>query len=237
MRTAAVCALLCAATLPGPSVAAAPARQAPPGGPVSVTVTDGTDRAEPGDRLGYRITVRNLGDTDLPATRTEQRMPATASSVTADGGRVVRRGTGERRAVWRSDLPAHAVREFTATAVLGEHPTPSATAAPGTLRAATTVCVYLGGSGAPSACSGDTDDLPATREEDGDGDDGWIWWTVVLVVGGLLASGVLRAVRQRRGGAGGGRQRGAGGGRQRGPGGNSGRGPGGTGSGGRAERS
>ncbi|MFG2890433.1 hypothetical protein [Streptomyces sp. NPDC048248] len=208
MRTAAVCALLCAATLPGPSFAA-PARQAPPGGPVSVTVTDGIDRAEPGDRLGYRITVRNLGDTDLSATRTEQRMPATAASVSAEGGTVVRRGSGEQRAVWRSDLPAHAVREFTATAVLGERPAPAATAAPGTLRANTTVCVYLGGSGAPSACSGDADDLPATREEDGD--DGWVWWTLALVVCALLASGVLRAVRRHREGRGDSRRGGDGG--------------------------
>ncbi|MGW2408118.1 hypothetical protein ACWCXK_26805 [Streptomyces sp. NPDC001739] len=198
-RAAVVCALLCAATLPGPS-ALAYARQvaqAPPAVSVTVAVTDGTDDAEAGRRLDYRVTVHNLGTEDVHGVRIEQRMPATTTAVTAVDGVVEGRGTEERKVTWRADLPAHDIQVFTAEAVLGDRPAGAATAAPGTRRAAATACVYLGGSYAPVACSGDVDDLPESRAEEADG-GGWAWWAMAAAVAALLAPGSVRAVRRRR---------------------------------------
>ncbi|MFE1174446.1 hypothetical protein [Streptomyces sp. NPDC058773] len=198
MRTAAVCALLCAATLPAPP-AAAYAPKAPPAVSVTVTVTDGVDDTESGKRLDYRITVHNLGATDVHDARIEQRMPATTTSATAPRGTVEGRGVGEQKVIWRSDLPAHDIQVFTATAVLGGRAEVAATAgpaAPGTLRAAATVCVYVGTSYAPTACSGDVDDLPETEPDSGG--IGWVGWAVAAGATALLGPGVVRAVRRRR---------------------------------------
>lgn len=196
MRTAVVCALLCAATLPARS-AAAPAPQAPPAVSVSVAVTDGADDTETGRRLEYRITVHNLGADEVRGARVEQRMPATTTSATAPGGTVQGQGNGGRKITWRTDLPARDIQVFTATAVLDDRPGRTATAAPGTLRAAATACVYVGGSYAPTACSGDLDDLPQTDAE-GEADDGWGWWGVAAAAAALLVPGVVRTVRRRR---------------------------------------
>ncbi|MYU50592.1 MULTISPECIES: hypothetical protein [Streptomyces] len=172
-------------------------RQAPPAVAVSVDVTDGVDHADAGQRLDYRVTVHNLGATGLPGTRIEQQMPATTAAATADGGTVVDDGTGARKAVWRTDLGAYDEQVFTASATLGERPTPAGTTAPGTLRAAVTVCVYVYGQAAPAACSGDLDDLPETHPE-GPG-TGLVWWAVALGVCAVLAPGVHRAIRRRGG--------------------------------------
>lgn len=196
MRTAAVCALLCAALLFGPS-AAANAPQAPPAVSVTVAVTDGTDDAEAGRRLDYRITVHNLGAHDVHAARIEQRMPATTTSATSPSGVVRGRGIGQQKITWHSDLPAHDIQVFTASAVLGDRRDLAPTTAPGTLRAAATVCVYVGASYAPAACSGDLDDLPETHP-DGANSDGWVWWAVAAATAALLVPGVLRVVRRRR---------------------------------------
>ncbi|MGW7577699.1 hypothetical protein [Streptomyces sp. NPDC054765] len=196
MRTAVVCALLCAATLPGPS-AAAYAPQAPPALSVTVTVTDGRDDAEAGKRLDYRITVHNLGPTRVHGARIEQEMPATTTSATAPGGTVEGRGVGTQKVIWRADLPAHDIQVFTATAVLGDRAGRTGTGAPGTLRAAATVCVYVGESFAPTACSGDLDDMPETPLEGGGGDN-WGWWAMAAAAAALLGPGVARAVRRRR---------------------------------------
>ncbi|MGA4877779.1 hypothetical protein NCG97_19445 [Streptomyces lydicamycinicus] len=195
MRTAVVCALLCAATLHAPS-AAASAAKAPPAVSVTVSVTDGADAPESGKRLDYRITVHNLGASEVHDARIEQRMPATTTSATAPGGRVEGDGVGEQKVIWRSDLPAHDIRVFTATAVLGGHAEPAASAAPGTRRPAATVCVYVGESFAPTACSGDVDDLPeSTPESEG---DSWMGWAAGAGATALLGPGVVRAVRRRR---------------------------------------
>lgn len=195
MRTAVVCALLCAATLHAPS-AAASAAKAPPAVSVTVSVTDGADAPESGKRLDYRITVHNLGASEVHDARIEQRMPATTTSATAPGGRVEGDGVGEQKVIWRSDLPAHDIRVFTATAVLGGRAEPAASAAPGTRRPAATVCVYVGESFAPTACSGDVDDLPeSTPESEG---DSWMGWAVGAGATALLGPGVVRAVRRRR---------------------------------------
>ncbi|MFH8556966.1 hypothetical protein [Streptomyces celluloflavus] len=185
-------------------------REAPPAVAVSVDVTDGVDHADAGQRLDYRVTVHNLGATGLPGTRIEQQMPATTAAATADGGTVVDDGTGARKAVWRTDLGAYDEQVFTASATLGERPTPAGTTAPGTLRAAVTVCVYVYGRAAPAACSGDLDDLPETHPE-GPG-TGLVWWALALGVCAVLAPGVHRAVRRRRGGDGRGDSDGSGGG-------------------------
>ncbi|MGW1789471.1 hypothetical protein ACWCO0_10695 [Streptomyces tubercidicus] len=200
MRTAVVCALLCAATLPGPS-AAAYAPKAPPAVSVTVAVTDGADDSESGKRLDYRITVHNLGASEVHGARIEQRMPATTTSVTAPGGTVEGRGVGEQKAIWRADLPAHDIQVFTARAVLGgrtDLAVSGASAAPGTRRAAATVCVYVGDSYAPTACSGDLDDLPDAAPESAGGGGGWAGWAVAAVATALLGPGVVRAVRRRR---------------------------------------
>ncbi|MFJ9466455.1 hypothetical protein [Streptomyces caniferus] len=214
MRTAVVCALLCAAALPGPSAAASapqappaaaqaapPAAryttQAPPAVSVTVAVTDGRDDAEAGKRLDYRITVHNLGSTAVHGARIEQEMPATTTSATAPGATLEGRGEREQKAVWHSDLPAHDIQVFTASAVLGDRHDDTGSAAPGTLRAASTVCVYVGESFAPTACSGDLDDLPETHAEAGGG-NGWVGWAVAAAATALFGPGVVRAVRRRR---------------------------------------
>ncbi|WP_435604219.1 hypothetical protein [Streptomyces sp. bgisy130] len=194
MRTAAVCALLCAATLHAPS-AAASAPKAPPAVSVTVTVTDGDD-TESGKRLDYRITVHNLGASEVHGARIEQRMPATTTSATAPRGRVEGHGVGAQKVTWRSDLPAHDIQVFTATAVLGGRADPAASAAPGTRRPAATVCVYVGESFAPTACSGDVDDLPESTPESEGGS--WMGWAVGAGATALLGPGVVRAVRRRR---------------------------------------
>ncbi|MGA5560239.1 hypothetical protein ACPCUV_03505 [Streptomyces platensis] len=198
MRTAVVCALLCAATLHAPS-AAASARKAPPAVSVTVSVTDGADDPESGKRLDYRITVHNLGASEVHDARIEQRMPATTASATAPGGRVEGHGVGEQKVIWRTDLPAHDIRVLTATAVLGgraEQADPDASTAPGTRRPAATVCVYVGESFAPTACSGDVDDLPESTPESEGGS--WMGWAVGAGATALLGPGVVRAVRRRR---------------------------------------
>ncbi|MEU9122529.1 hypothetical protein AB0C96_22150 [Streptomyces sp. NPDC048506] len=200
MRTAAVCALLCAATLTGPP-AAASTRKEPPAVSVTVAVTGGTDDAEEGRRLDYRVTVHNLGSDAVRGARIEQRMPATTTSSTAPGGLVQGRGTGQQKVTWHADLPAHDIRVFTATAVLGARHTP-ATAAPGTLRAAATVCVYVDRSYAPAACSGDVDDLPETGTAGAAG-GGWTGWAAAAAAAALLGPGAVRAVRRLRAARGG----------------------------------
>ncbi|MFG2224599.1 hypothetical protein [Streptomyces sp. NPDC048644] len=190
MRTVVLGVLLCAAALPS-QAAAQPRPLAPPVAPqVEVEVTDGTADAAAGDRLDYRVTVRNLGATALHGARVEQRLPATTESVTAPGGRI----TADRTAVWHTDIAAHAARLLTASAVLGER-ADTATAAPGTLRAATTVCVYAAGSAAPASCSGDVDDLPETHPESAAGQTAWPSW---LIGAGLLGGAAL-LFRGRRG--------------------------------------
>ncbi|GGU59227.1 hypothetical protein GCM10010211_25170 [Streptomyces albospinus] len=193
MRTAAACALLYAATLPAPTAAA----PAPPAVSVSVSVTDGVDRAESGRRLDYRVTVHNLGANDVHRARIEQEMPATTISATADGGTVDGHGMGEQKAVWHADLPAHDIQVFTAGAVLGAPRAPGVTAAPGTLRAASTVCVYAGPSAAPTACSGNLDDLPESRSEP-ERRDGWVWWGVAALVCAVFVPGAVRTIRRGR---------------------------------------
>ncbi|KUL36016.1 hypothetical protein ADL22_25965 [Streptomyces sp. NRRL F-4489] len=196
MRTAAALAVLCAAVLPAPH-AAAPAPRTPPAPAVSVAVTDGVDRAEPGMRLDYRVTVRNLGTADLPGARIEQELPATTASATATGGTAEQDGAGGWRAVWHADLPAHGVRDFSASAVLGTRRDAGTGAAAGTLRAATTVCVHAGRSAAPLACSGDLDDLPAPGAEPEEA-GGRTGWAVAAAACALFGPGVVRAVRRGR---------------------------------------
>ncbi|MFE6686143.1 hypothetical protein ACFVFQ_06655 [Streptomyces sp. NPDC057743] len=192
MRPAAACAVLCATALPAPP-AAAHVPQDPPA--LSVSVTDGVDRAEPGQRLDYRITVHNLGPDEVPGVRVEQEMPATTVSATATDGTVEGEGPGEQRAVWHVDLPAHDIAVFTSTAVLGDHRPAGPNPAPGTLRAATTVCVYVAPSAAPLACSGDLDELPDSRPEPERG-SGQMGWMVTALACALFAPGVVRAVRR-----------------------------------------
>ncbi|MCK7623816.1 hypothetical protein MUU72_12025 [Streptomyces sp. RS10V-4] len=194
MRTAAALTVLCTAALPAPP-GAAPAPRPAPAPAVAVAVTDGVDRAAAGTRLDYRITVQNLGATDLPGARIEQEMPATTDTATAPGGTAARDGTGGWLAVWRADLPAHGTQVFTSAAVLGTRPDTGAAA--GTLRAATTVCVHAGPSAAPLACSGDLDDLPAPGAEP-ERAGGRTAWAVAAVVCALFAPGVVRAVRRGR---------------------------------------
>ncbi|MEU3710398.1 hypothetical protein [Streptomyces catenulae] len=194
MRTLLLSALLCtAAALPGRAVAAGtPAEPAPP--QVAVEVSDGTDRAEAGDRLDYRITVRNLGDAPLRGARIEARLPATTESADAPEGRV----TDDHTAVWHADLAPGGLRVLTASAVLGDRPD-GPSAAPGTLRAATTVCVHAPGVAAPAACTGDIDDLPETHGAAAG--HPWLSWTSwtpwLLVMGLLVGAGLLRRGRRR----------------------------------------
>ncbi|GAA3188365.1 MULTISPECIES: hypothetical protein [Streptomyces] len=189
MRTLLLSALLCtAAALPGRAVAAGtPAEPAPP--QVAVEVSDDTDAAEAGDRLDYRITVRNLGDAPLPGARIEARLPATTESAKAPEGRV----TDDHTAVWHADLAPGGLRVLTTSVVLGDR-ADGPSAAPGTLRAATTVCVHAAGVAAPAACTGDIDDLPETHGGTG---PSWLSWTPWLLLAGLLA-GVGFLLRGRR---------------------------------------
>ncbi|WP_043265138.1 hypothetical protein [Streptomyces sp. CT34] len=192
MRTAVVCALLYAATLPAP-----PAAPVPPAVSVSVSVTHGVDRADAGRRLDYRITVHNLGAADVHRARIEQEMPATTVSATAAGGTVDGHGTGRQKVVWRADLPAHDIQVFTAGAVLGAPRDLDTTAAPGTLRAASTVCVYAGPSAAPTACSGNLDDLPTSRSGP-ERRDQWVWRGAAALICALFVLGAVQAIRRGR---------------------------------------
>ncbi|WP_405743279.1 hypothetical protein OG422_14860 [Streptomyces sp. NBC_01525] len=194
MRTLLLSALLCTtAALPGRAVAAGPpAEPAPP--QVAIEVSDDTDTAEAGDRLDYRVTMRNLGDVPLRGARVEARLPATTESADAPEGRV----TADHTAVWHTDLAPGALRVLTASATLGDR-ADGPTAAPGTLRAATTVCVHAPGVAAPAACTGDIDDLPETHGDAA----GHSWtsstsWTPWLLGTGLLAgAGLLLRGRRR----------------------------------------
>ncbi|WP_399088603.1 hypothetical protein ACGH2B_14090 [Streptomyces sp. BBFR2] len=193
MRTLLLSALLCTAALPGRAVAAGPpAEPAPP--QVAVEVSDGTDAAEAGDRLDYRVTLRNLGSVPLRGARVEARLPATTESAEAPEGHV----TADHTAVWHTDLAPGGVRVLTAGVVLGDR-ADGPTGAPGTLRAATTACVHAPGSAAPAACSGDIDDLPETHG--GTSGPSWTSWSPWLLVAGLLAGAGL-LLRRRRGTAG-----------------------------------
>ncbi|SHM60673.1 DUF11 domain-containing protein [Streptomyces yunnanensis] len=193
MRTAAACAVLCAAAFPAPP-AAAPAPLDPPA--VEVTVTDDVDHAEAGQQLDYRITVHNLGADEVPGARVEQELPATTVSATATDGTIEDEATGGRKAVWHTDLPAYGIAVFSAGAVLGARQSPDTSAAPGTRRAATTVCVYTARSAAPLACSGDLDDLPESRPEAEHGNG--VGWAMGALACALFAPGVVRAVRRGR---------------------------------------
>ncbi|ANZ17633.1 conserved repeat protein [Streptomyces noursei ATCC 11455] len=192
MRTAAACAVLYVAAFPAPP--AAPAPLDPPA--VAVTVTDDVDHAEAGQRLDYRITVHNLGADEMPGARVEQELPATTVSATATGGTVEDDATGGRKAVWHTDLPAYGIAVFSSGAVLGARQSPDASAAPGTRRAATTVCVYAARSAAPLACSGDLDDLPESRPEAEHGNG--VGWAMGALACALFVPGVVRAVRRGR---------------------------------------
>lgn len=194
VRSALLASLVLAATT-APGLAGAPyaaARDADGPPALSVSITDGVDRAAAGDRLEYDVTLRNAGDRAVRALRVVQRMPATTESATARGAASVDR----ERAEWRTQLPPHGKRVLTATATLGERRAAADGVAPGTLRAAATVCVYGPGSDAPLICDSDLDSLPETYPGSEASTAGllrhWAPSAVVLVLAAGAASFWLR---------------------------------------------
>ncbi|TWF83041.1 hypothetical protein [Kitasatospora viridis] len=135
--------------------------------------------AAPGERLTWKLTVRDLGKEPVTDLRIEQHLPDGAKPVgSADA--VLRDG----KPVWehvavRPDTPT----TLTSTADLGP-------AGPETLDSAgtaSTACAYAGTSSTPLVCASHLDPLPAGRRglavAGHEESPAWPWWT-----GGALAA-------------------------------------------------
>ncbi|MFJ3219627.1 hypothetical protein ACIPLC_27385 [Kitasatospora sp. NPDC086801] len=123
---------------------------------LSIALTDGQDRARPGERLTWTLTVRNQGDQPVTGLRIEQLLPAgarpaenPADSVAA--GSVSSGGTAH----WDNvSLDPHAEKTLQMSADLADTGSPA-------LRSSSRACAYTGESTTPLVCASDLDLLTA----------------------------------------------------------------------------
>lgn len=183
-----------------PADIAAPTSSAPVSGPqLSIAVADGRESVVAGDRLGYTVTVRNLGSTNLTGLQVSQTVPAGAVVKSVDSAGVA--GHGAIR--WRVRVKPAATVVLHATMAVGETP-------PDLLRLASVACATIGGDGRPIVCATHSDELPAGAAEAA-GSSGMTtvtmtarqgWWyaaagiTVLLL--GFLVAMVLRLRKRHR---------------------------------------
>lgn len=163
---------------------------------LSIAVDDGVATARSGDRLGFTITVTNLGAKKVEGLRVSQTVPEGASvvSVDADGEET---GGGVR---WRVDLPPTETVTLRTTMALGTTPDTA-------LRLATVACAQVSAKGPALVCASDSDQLPAgAAVEQGTTDvaaapDGWLTGRTPWYLGGgaaaVVAAGVAALVVRR----------------------------------------
>lgn len=178
------------------AVQAGPAAAATTDAPaVSVTVSDGREDAEPGDRLEYTVQVENAGAEAFAGSVT-LRVPEFAE-VEASGASID--GTV---ATWSAEIPAGASAQWEATAIVGDDPGDAyqvvvlaeVTDAGGTVVVRAADADAIPGAIAPPAVGGLTEAGPALPE--------WVVpagvVAVVILAGSSLALfGAVLARRQR----------------------------------------
>ncbi|MFE9426848.1 hypothetical protein ACFYNO_28235 [Kitasatospora sp. NPDC006697] len=155
---------------------AAPQPPAPAAPHLAIAIDDGRASAVPGDRVTWKLTVRDLGSEPVTDLRIEQRLPDGAKPAgSADA--VLRDGNP----VWEHiTVGPGAPTTLSSTADLG--PT-----GPETLRSSSSACAFAGDSTTPLVCASHLDLLPAGRRAlavaGHDERPAWPWWT-----GGVLAA-------------------------------------------------
>jgi len=117
---------------------------------LSIAVDNGHEAAVEGDRLGYVITVTNLGTSKVRDLVITQSVPAGATFVSADDQGVHRAG----KVTWKLSLKA------TKKVILHASMT-VATTPDELLRLATVACAQISATGPPLVCASDSDQLPA----------------------------------------------------------------------------
>jgi uncharacterized repeat protein (TIGR01451 family) len=181
--------LLCAAMLLlGGNAATAHADTSGP--QLSIAVDDASSSAKSGDKLGYTITLTNLGTKKVKDLRVSQTVPAGATVVSA--GSHGDQGKGEIS--WSVDLGAAQKTTLHTTMALG-------TTAGSAMRLATVACAQVSAKGPPLVCASDSDLLPAgaaaeVLQAETASPSGWLdgrtpWYAgggvaLLLVVGALL---------------------------------------------------
>ena len=153
-RSAGVAHLLAAAALALVATLAAaplPARGAEPAPQLSIAVDDGHTSVAAGGKLGYTVTVTNLGTRTVRGLWVSQNVPAGAVFVSAGRHGTVRSGSVR----WRVTLGAGQKTTMTTSMTVAARP-------PATLlRLASVACAAGSQTGRPLVCASDSDELPA----------------------------------------------------------------------------
>jgi len=124
---------------------------APAGPQLSIAVDNGQTSAVVGDKMGYTISVQNLGTTAVDKLWVTQSVPTGLTFVSADPeGTEPHNGT----VTWSLDLKATDAATFHTTMTVGATPADL-------LRLATVACAGVSKDGTPIVCASDSDQLPA----------------------------------------------------------------------------
>jgi uncharacterized repeat protein (TIGR01451 family) len=165
---------------------------------LSIAVDNGSTAARSGDKLGYTITVTNLGTRKVRDLRVSQTVPAGASVVSADADGDEAKGTIR----WKVDLAAADTITMHTAMTLGGTPDSA-------LRLATVACAQVSAKGPALVCASDSDQLPAGAAVERAAADavpaagGWLDGRAPWYAGGavavLAAAGAALLVRRRHG--------------------------------------
>ena len=168
---------------PVPSAAASPDQPV-----LSIAVDNGRTSSAAGDQLTYKITLRNLGTTNVRGLEVTQSLPAGLALIRADRHGSARPG----RVVWPAELKAGQVATFTTVTRLGQ-------TADEVLRLATVACATTRGAEKPLVCATHSDLLPAGAGARAGGKSDPRGWTgLVAAAAGLAILGLAAAVVLRR---------------------------------------
>jgi len=172
------------------------AHAATPAPQLSIAVDNGSTAAKSGDKLGYTITVTNLGTKKVRDLRVSQTVPAGVSVVSADADGDETSG----KISWKVDLAAADKVTMHTTMALGSTPDSA-------LRLATVACAQTSAKGPALVCASDSDQLPAgAAVERAEADavpaaGGWLDGRAPWYAGGavavLAAAGAALVVRRR----------------------------------------
>ncbi|MFJ9519880.1 hypothetical protein ACIRPK_16670 [Kitasatospora sp. NPDC101801] len=156
---------------------------------LSISLDDGQDRAQAGERITWTVTLHNHGDRPVTGLRIEQVLPAGARPAGGSSDTVTPTGA----AIWRDvTLGPRTARSLQVAADLGATGDTA-------LHSSSVVCAYRGDDAAPLVCADDLDLLPAGERALAAADSPpSLPWLPAVATAVLAAVGaVLIAVRRR----------------------------------------
>jgi hypothetical protein len=178
-----------------PGTAAADGGSAPPA--MTIKMSDGSARAVPGSQNAYRITLTNLGRSELRKLRLVQSLPARSTRASAgQAGVVGKDGT----ITWTVDAAPGKAIEVTSRAVTG-------TVDRSANSIASTVCAHVAGRRAPVVCASDLTPVsagaagPQGAGADHDASDELLPGLLGASAAAATAGGAVWLLRRRRAGA------------------------------------